>query len=79
MSDIERFQDLLDAVDPEVHAEYGRSKGVIERLDGISWPQAYRMLRNELNLSGELACDLTIRFDRGELSEKDPADIGAVD
>lgn len=75
----DRKTSFLDAVDLEVHADFGRSREVISGLDGAPWHQTYRTLRDELGVPGERACDLTILADTGQLAPKDPADIGAVD
>lgn len=70
---------FLAAVDAEVHTVYGRVQRAIDRLDGEPWPKVYRVLTGELGVPGDRAAELTILYDRGELSPKDPADIGALD
>lgn len=75
----ERGRGFLEAVDPQVDGEFGWSSMVTETLNGASWSEAYRVLRDRFCIPGEDASDLVMRREQGELLIYDPADIGALD
>lgn len=76
---MERGPNDVDSYGNGDDAKYGLDNTVTSGLDGMSWHEAYRILRDKFYLPGEDAYETVMRLDRGELATRDPADIGALD